>query len=154
MGKYTPTIYIYLYGIKKNSQKSGELQLYVQSIRKAVSWNVRIIEVSNYRGISLLNVTYKIFTNILSKHLKVYTDEIIGEYQGGFRKGLSTTDHIFTLRQILEKAHEYNISLHQLYIDFKQAFDSIDRIQIIEIMKEFGIPLKLVKLTKMTIQNI
>jgi sorting nexin-29 len=58
--------------------------------------------------------------------LNVYTDEIIGEYQGGFRKGRSNTDHIFTLRQVLEKAHEYNISLHQLYIDFKQAFYSID----------------------------
>jgi sorting nexin-29 len=90
----------------------------------------------------------------LSKYLKVYTDEIVGEYQGGFRKGRSTTDHIFTLRQILEKAHECNISLHQLYIDFKQAFDSIDRIQIIVIIKEFGIPLKFVNLTKMTIQNI
>jgi sorting nexin-29 len=89
----------------------------------------------------------------LSKYLKVYTDEIIGEYQGGFRKGRSTTDHVFTLVQILEKAHKYNISLHQLYIDIKQAFDSIDRIQIIEIMKEFGIPLKLVKLTKMTLSR-
>jgi sorting nexin-29 len=109
------------------------------------------VECKYYRGISLLNVTYEIFTNILSKYLKVYTDEIIGEYQGGFRKGQSTTENIFTLRQVLEKAHEYNISLHQLHIDFKQAFDRIDRIQIIEMMKEFGIPLKLVKITKMTL---
>jgi hypothetical protein len=93
------------------------------------------LESKNYRWISLLNIIHKIFTNILSKYLKVYTDEIIGEYKGGFRKGRSTTDHVFTLRQILEKAHKYNISLHQLYIDFKQAFNSIDRIQIIEIIK-------------------
>jgi hypothetical protein len=36
------------------------------------------LECKNYRGISLLNVTYKIFTNIFSKYLQVYTDEIIG----------------------------------------------------------------------------
>jgi hypothetical protein len=111
------------------------------------------LECKIYRGISLLNVTYKIFINILSKYIELYTDEIIGEYRGGFRKSRSTTDHIFTLRQILEKEHEYNISSHQLYIDFKQAFDSIDRIEIIEIMREFGIPLKLVKLTKMTLSR-
>jgi hypothetical protein len=42
--------------------------------------------------------------------------------------------------QILEKSHEYNISLCQLYIDFKQAFDSTDQFQKINAMKEFGIP--------------
>jgi hypothetical protein len=47
------------------------------------------LECKNYSGISLLTVTYKIFTNILSEYLKVYADEIIGEYQGGFRKGRS-----------------------------------------------------------------
>jgi sorting nexin-29 len=45
------------------------------------------LECKNYRGISLLNVAYKIFTNILSKYLKVCTDEIIGGCQGGVRKG-------------------------------------------------------------------
>jgi hypothetical protein len=42
----------------------------------------------------------------------VYTDENFGEYQGGIRQDHSTTDHIFTIRQILEKSHEYNISLY------------------------------------------
>jgi hypothetical protein len=93
------------------------------------------LECKNYRGISLLNVTYKIFTNILAQGIKVYTEEILSEYQCGFRQGRSTTNHIFTIRQILEKSYEYNISLHQLYIDFKQASDSIDRFQITEAMK-------------------
>jgi sorting nexin-29 len=38
------------------------------------------LECNNYRGISLLNVTYKIFTNILTKHIETYTEEFIGEY--------------------------------------------------------------------------
>jgi hypothetical protein len=37
------------------------------------------LECKNYRGISLLNVVYKIFTNILAQHIKVYTEEILGE---------------------------------------------------------------------------
>jgi hypothetical protein len=48
---------------------------------------------------------------MLAQRNKEHTDEILGRYQGGFRQGPSTTDHIFTIRQILEKSHEYNISL-------------------------------------------
>jgi hypothetical protein len=72
----------------------------------------------NYKGTSLLNVVYKIFTDMLARRIEVYTDEILGEYHGGFRQCRSTSDHIrvFTFRQILEKLHECNISLHQLYI--------------------------------------
>jgi hypothetical protein len=78
----------------------------------------------------------------LAQHIKVYTDEILGKYQGGFRLGHSTT-HIFKITQILEKSQEY-ISLHQLYTDFKQAFDKICHFQITEAMKESGLLVKLI----------
>jgi len=45
---------------------------------------------------------------------------------------------------ILEKACEYKVEIHQLYIDYKQAYDSINRAELVEIMKVFGIPMKLV----------
>jgi sorting nexin-29 len=106
---------------------------------------------NNYQGVSLLNVTYKIFTNVLTKYIESYTEEFIGEYQCGFRKGRSTTDHIFSLRQIIEKFYEHITQLHQLYVDFKQAFVSISRPYIFEAMKEFGIPTKLINLTKITL---
>jgi hypothetical protein len=35
----------------------------------------------SYRGIALLNVIYKIFTNILTQHLEIYTERIPGDYQ-------------------------------------------------------------------------
>ena len=107
----------------------------------------------NYRGISLLNVAYKIFTNLLTRYIEPYADEILGDYQSGFRKGRSTTDQIFCLRMILERAYEYKIDIHQLYIDYKQAYDTINRIELVEIMKEFGIPMKLVRLVKITLVN-
>jgi hypothetical protein len=58
---------------------------------------------SNYRGISLLSTTYKILSNILLSRLTPYAEEIIGDHQCGFRRNRSTTDHIFSIRQILEK---------------------------------------------------
>jgi DNA-binding transcriptional regulator PaaX len=54
---------------------------------------------------------------------------------------------------ILEKVCEYQVDLHQLYIDYKQAYDTIHRAKLVEIMKEFGISMKLVRLVKMTLTN-
>jgi hypothetical protein len=63
---------------------------------------------SNYRGISILSTTYKILSNILQSRLTPYSEEIIGDHQCGFRRNRSTIDHIFGIRQILEKKREYN----------------------------------------------
>jgi sorting nexin-29 len=58
------------------------------------------------------------------------------------------------MRQILEKCYEYNIEMHVLFIDFKQAFDSVDRQKNHTDMQELRIPNKLVRLIKMTLQNM
>jgi hypothetical protein len=67
---------------------------------------------SNYRGISLLPTSYKILSNILLARLTPYPDEIIGDHQCGFQHNRSKTDHIFYIRQILEKKWEYNGVVH------------------------------------------
>jgi len=58
---------------------------------------------NNYRGISLLPTIYKILSNILLSRLTPYAKEIIGDHQCDFRRNRSTIDHIFFIRQILEK---------------------------------------------------
>jgi hypothetical protein len=59
----------------------------------------------NSRGISLVNIAYKVLSNVLYGRLKPHANEIIGQYQCGFREGVLTIDQIQTLRQILEKKH-------------------------------------------------
>lgn len=44
------------------------------------------------------NTGYKVLSLIILKRLERYTEEAVGEYQSGFRKGRSTTDHIFVVR--------------------------------------------------------
>jgi len=55
-----------------------------------------------------------------------------GDYQNGFRTNRGTTDNICILRQIKEKAYEYNIQTDTLFIGFKQAFYSIYRHRMIK----------------------
>ena len=95
--------------------------------------------------------TYKILSNILLSRLIPYVKEIIGVHQCGFRSNRSIIDQIFCIRQILEKKWEYNEEVHQLFIDFKKAYDSVRREVLYKILIEFGIPRKLVRLVKMSL---
>jgi hypothetical protein len=103
---------------------------------------------SNYRGISLLSTSYKILSNILLARLTPYAVEIIGYHQCGFRRNRSMTDQIFYIRHVLENKWEYNGTVHQLFVDFKKAYDSVRRKVLYNILIEFGIPRKLVGLIK------
>jgi hypothetical protein len=78
---------------------------------------------NNYPGISLLSTSYKMLSNNLLLRLSPYTDEFICDHQCGFRHDRSTTDQIFCNHWILEKKWEYNETVHQLFIDFKKAYD-------------------------------
>jgi sorting nexin-29 len=108
---------------------------------------------NNSRGMSLLSVVYRILANILLVRLTPHVNKIIGDYQCGFRRNRSTTDHIFYIRQILEKKWEYNGTLHQLFIDFKKAYDSVKREILYNILLATGIPKKLVRLIKMCLNE-
>ena len=66
----------------------------------------------------------------------------------------STTDQIFTMRQILEKMAEYRHDTYHLFIDFKAAYDSIARVKLYDAMSSFGIPAKLIRLVRMTMTNV
>jgi hypothetical protein len=48
---------------------------------------------------------------------------------------------------------EYNETVHQLFIDFKKAYDSMRREVLYNILIEFGVPLKLVRLIKMCLNE-
>ena len=50
-----------------------------------------------------------------------------------------------------EKKWEYNEEVHQLFIDFKKAYDSVRKEILYKIFIEFGIPRKLVRLIKMSL---
>ena len=107
----------------------------------------------NYRGICLLTIRYKILTKIIHKRLNRYCEGIIGDYQAGFRSHRSTVDQIFILRQALEKYWEYNKSSYHVFVDFKQAYDSIHRPSLWNILKYFQIPAKLIRLIQMCYTN-
>ncbi len=82
--------------------------------------------IDNYRPISLTSN----ITKIIKERIYNQLNENQGREQAGFRKDFSTIDQIFTVRQLLEKAKEYQIGVYLRFIDFKKAYDSITRISM------------------------
>jgi hypothetical protein len=107
---------------------------------------------SNYRGISLLCVAYKIFS-ILFNRLMPHVETTNGDYQCGYHQEWSTVDQIFSVCQILEKCSEHGKDTHHLFTDFKVAYDSIVRCRLYAAMEELNIPQKLIALVKTTMNN-
>jgi hypothetical protein len=66
---------------------------------------------------------------------------------------VSGTNQIFCIRQILEKKWEYNETGHQLFIDLKKSYDSVRREVLYNILREFGVPMNLVRLIKMCLNE-
>jgi len=56
--------------------------------------------------------------------------------------------YVLCIRQILEKKWEYNEAVRQLFTHFKKAYDSVRREVLYNILVEFGITMKQVKLIK------
>jgi len=106
---------------------------------------------SNYRPITLLNIAYKTFAITLNNRLTRIIEPKLSDAQSGFRPNRSTIDNIFIVRQTFEKSYEYNIDLHNMFVDYTQAFDSINRNKVLECLNQHKIPAKLQKLIALTL---
>ena len=63
-------------------------------------------ECGNYRGISLLSVVGKIYARVVCDRLRLITDAVLMDGQGGFRVHRGCVDQIFALRQVTETVIE------------------------------------------------
>jgi len=98
----------------------------------------------NYRYIGLLNTGYKMYSKIIAKRLTVIAEVLLLEEQNGLRKGRSCMNCISSASQLIEKHREFNIPTYIAFIDFKKAFDSVDRDKLWTIMLSKGIPAHLI----------
>lgn len=110
-------------------------------------------DIENYRPISLMSNIYKVFSKIILQRISKILDENQPREQAGFRQKYSTIDHIFTVKQIMEKYKEYNKNLYMAFIDYSKAFDSISHKAIWESLENQGIPSKYINIIKNIYSN-
>lgn len=107
-------------------------------------------EVQNYRGISFMNVVVKIFVGVLKNRLTEWEQKgkILNEYQAGFRKGYSTNDNIFNLVSIIRIKMEERKKVYCFFVDFRAAFDRVDRRALFYKLHMIGISTKFLRVLK------
>jgi len=106
---------------------------------------------NNYRGISLLSIISKIFWKVISNRISCWAENnnIFSLYQAGFRKGMSTIDHIVVLDSLIKRAISTKRGkLYCAFVDFEKAFDSIDREKLWVKLVQMGISTKIINLLR------
>src|SRR6218665_3923847 len=77
-------------------------------------------ECTNWRGITLLSTPGKIMAKVMLNRMRLAVDERLRQEQAGFRPGRSCCEHIFTLRQIIEKTVKHETPMLINFADFKK----------------------------------
>ena len=98
----------------------------------------------NYRGISLLSLVMKVYNRMLLNRLRPVIDPLLRINQNGFRQKRTTVGQILALRRLLEGVKDKNLSCIMTFIDFRKAFDSIHRGKLMDILRAYGVPEKVV----------
>ena len=100
-------------------------------------WDAKIItlfknkrersDCNNYRSISLLSVIGKVFAKVIFIRLHKLEERVYPESQCSFQAGKSTTDMVFSLRQLQEKCRKQKqqMPLYIAFIDLTKAFDLV-----------------------------
>jgi hypothetical protein len=83
--------------------------------------------VTDFRPISVSTSLYKLVANIVASQAVPKINSFVGDTQAAYRIGRSCSDNLWVLRRISEKAIEYDKVFYVLALDYKSAFDSIDR---------------------------
>ena len=101
---------------------------------------------SNYREITLFSSVHKMYNKMFLNRIRPILDEKLRTNQNGFRPGRSTFTQILTLRRIIEGVKSKTLPAVMIFVDFHEAFDSIHRGKLMDILKAYGILLETKKL--------
>ena len=99
---------------------------------------------NNYRGISLISLVMKLYNRMIMNRLRPVLDPLLRNSQNGFRRKRTTVGQLVALRRLLEGVRSKRLSCVLTFIDFKKAFDTIHRGKLMEILRAYGVPEKLV----------
>ncbi|VDL94572.1 unnamed protein product [Schistocephalus solidus] len=95
----------------------------------------------NHRGISLLNITDKIFAHIFLYRLSGHLEQrLLPERQFCFRRHRGKTDMIFAAIQLQKKCQEMQNHLYTTFVDLTKAFETVNRDGLLKVMPKFGFP--------------
>ncbi|MBW4017180.1 hypothetical protein HG534_13025, partial [Moraxella osloensis] len=100
-----------------------------------------VYDKDNYRGLAVSNSIGKIFSLCMLRRLDDWSEEFnlraAGQY--GFRSGRGTADASFILNHIVDKYREKKKPLFVAFVDFKKAYDWVNRDLLWDCLARLGV---------------
>nr|GFA52891.1 cysteine-rich receptor-like protein kinase [Tanacetum cinerariifolium] len=96
------------------------------------------LKIGDYRPISLIGCTYKVLSKILAPRLSHVIHNLIRQNQTAFISGRQILGGIIVANEIVHYAKKERINVLLLKVDFEKAFDSINWIFLLDVMKQMG----------------
>ena len=71
--------------------------------------------------------------------MDVWKSGMLGDIQGGFRKGRRREDDLFMLERMIEMVKVRKECLMVAFIDMEKAYDRVNRKKLFEVMRGYGV---------------
>ena len=92
------------------------------------------------RPICLLTSTYKLYAILVFQKVRARIKEYVTWSQAGFIRGRSCANNLWILRRVAERAVEFNTPVYCALVDYKGAFDAINRTSLGRVLTLFLSP--------------
>ena len=96
-------------------------------------------KLENYRPISLLNASYKIYSALIKNRLEEQLEQVISETQYGFRKTRSCANALHIVRRINDFGEMSQENVITVFLDWEKAFDKVNHNKLIDALKRIGL---------------
>ena len=119
-------------------QKFWKTQQWQQDWKRSVfipiPKKVNAKECSNYCTMALISHASKGMLKILKARLQQYMNHELPDIQADFRKGRGTRDQIANICWIIKKGKEFQKNIYFCFLDYAEAFDSVDHNKLWKIL--------------------
>ena len=121
----------YLHGKMSVSQRRGVITLIPKD-------DSNLLELSNWRPITLLNVDYKIASKAIASRIQNVLPALIHSNQSGSMENRFIGQNIRLINDILEQTELQNVPGILLQLDFRKAFDTVEWPVIQQTLSKFN----------------
>ncbi len=83
-------------------------------------------QIQQYRPICLLNVSFKIFTKVMTNRIALVAQKVIRPSQTAFLPGRNIMEGVVILHETIHEMHRKKRSGVILKLDFEKAYDKVD----------------------------
>ena len=103
--------------------------------------NFNINDLTTLRDISLLPVLYKVFSKCVCSRIIPFISNKIAFWQRAYLASRDRQELIFALKTAIDDLKHMSAKLHIIFIDFSDAFGSVNHDFMFETLNQFEIPL-------------